>query len=530
MKSSYTVPSLFSPIPRFAQDTYGPVALFHHTKEIWKLGLWLGSGGLLLLAPRHAHLLGEFRRQSRYHRWQGWLCGQCLAFVALVATTAYLFAQPTQAERLDLGGAVVWAALLGATLWLWLLALAPARFWAWLVRREAPALVAGMVLGYCASRVVEQLVWQEAPLAQKELWGILSGYTLALVHTLLGWIYPDRVYIPESAVVGTPDFAVEITYACSGIEGISLIVLFIALYLGLFHKELRFPQSFWLFPLGICAIWLGNALRIAALIILGSEISPELASEGFHAQAGWIMLILIILGLLWVSHRWHYFATSPAYSPSKGGAIRLETGLLLPLLALLATTMITAAFSSGGFDSLYPLKVLVTLAVLGYCWNAYTRLGWHWDWQAPLIGGAVFAVWMALEPDSGADGAGLAQGLAGLSGGPAALWLVFRVLGSVVAVPLAEELAFRGYLLRKLIARDIETVPPGRFTWVSFLASSVLFGLLHERWLAGSLAGMGYALALYRRGRIGDAVVAHMTTNGLIALTVLARGRWGLWT
>ncbi|BBL75891.1 exosortase E/protease, VPEID-CTERM system [Methylomagnum ishizawai] len=527
MKSNYTVPSLFSPMPRFAEDTYGSVALFHHTREIWKLGLWLGGGGLLLLVPRHARLLGEFRRQSRCHRWQGWLCGQCLAFAALAATTAYLFAEPTQTERLGLAGAVAWTALLGATLWLWLLALAPGRFWVWLVRHETPALLAGMVLGYCASRVLEQLVWQEAPLAQKELWAALSGYTLTLVHTLLGWMYPDRIYMPESAVVGTPYFAVEITYACSGIEGISLIVVFVALYLGLFRKELRFPQSLWLFPLGIGAIWLGNALRIAALIILGSEISPELASEGFHAQAGWIVLILIILGILWISHR---YLSAVEYTRTEGAAVRLETGLLLPLLALLAATMITSAFSSGGFDSLYPLKVLVTLAVLWHCRSAYTRLGWHWDWRAALIGGAVFAVWMALEPATGADGAGLAQGLAGLSDGAAALWLLFRVLGSVVAVPLAEELAFRGYLIRKLIARDIETVPPGRFAWVSFLASSVLFGLLHERWLAGSLAGMGYALALYRRGQIGDAVVAHMTTNGLIALAVLAQGRWGLWT
>ena len=70
----------------------------------------------------------------------------------------------------------------------------------------------------------------------------------------------------------------------------------------------------------------------------------------------------------------------------------------------------------------------------------------------------------------------------------------FRIVGSVVAVPLAEELAFRGYLTRRLIAADFQDVPLGRLTWLSFLVSSALFGALHGRWLAGILAGMIYAM------------------------------------
>jgi membrane protease YdiL (CAAX protease family) len=52
--------------------------------------------------------------------------------------------------------------------------------------------------------------------------------------------------------------------------------------------------------------------------------------------------------------------------------------------------------------------------------------------------------------------------------------------------------------------------------------SSVLFGVLHGRWLAGTLAGIGYALAFRQRGQLVDAVVAHMTTNALIATYVLS--------
>jgi exosortase/archaeosortase family protein len=57
----------------------------------------------------------------------------------------------------------------------------------------------------------------------------------------------------------------------------------------------------------------------------------------------------------------------------------------------------------------------------------------------------------------------------------------------------------------------------------------VLFGALHGRWLAGTVAGMFYAWAMYRRGRVGDAIMAHATTNALIAAEVLLFGNWNLW-
>ena len=154
-----------------------------------------------------------------------------------------------------------------------------------------------------------------------------------------------------------------------------------------------------------------------------------------------------------------------------------------------------------------------------------------WSWPAVAIGAAVFAVWMALEPASGVGNTSspLAEGLTRLSRPAAFLWLSARVIGSVVTVPIAEELAFRGYLVRRLIAADFLSVSPGRFTWLSFVVSSGLFGVLHGRWLAGSIAGAFYALALYRKGDLSEAVLAHATTNALIAAYVVGTGAWGMW-
>jgi CAAX prenyl protease-like protein len=60
--------------------------------------------------------------------------------------------------------------------------------------------------------------------------------------------------------------------------------------------------------------------------------------------------------------------------------------------------------------------------------------------------------------------------------------------------------------------------------------SSVIFGLLHgDRWIAGTCAGALHAAVLLRRGKLGDAVVAHAFTNALLAGWVVARGAWHLW-
>jgi CAAX prenyl protease-like protein len=93
---------------------------------------------------------------------------------------------------------------------------------------------------------------------------------------------------------------------------------------------------------------------------------------------------------------------------------------------------------------------------------------------------------------------------------------------------VVEELAFRGYLTSRIIGD--KGLKVGQFTWFSFLLSSLLFGLFHQsHWLAASVAGMAYALVLYRRRQLMDAVLAHATTNAMIASYVLITGRWSVW-
>ncbi|WP_442496777.1 exosortase E/protease, VPEID-CTERM system [Methylobacter sp. sgz302048] len=520
--------------PLLETEVSWSVRLFHSSNKIWRIGLWIICANLLIFSPRIKAVLGSLREQSSEYHWSIWLAFHIFTFFAFAVVTAFLFATPVNPARLTAFWFTVWFTLLSATLLLWLLALAPGQFWLRLIRQEYTALLMGGMLGIGAWQTIRVLNRREGFLGQEEFWNSLSIPTMQLVHALLSWIYDDLVYQPlvyqpEKFLLGTPSFQVEIFYPCSGLEGIALITLFLAIYLWLFRKALRFPQAFWLFPLGILFIWLANAVRIAMLIAIGASFSPEVALQGFHAQAGWIAFTLIAIGAIALSNRMQFFTIANSGFPVVGADKSLAAALLVPLLALMAASMVSSAFSSG-FDRLYPVRVAAIAVALYYFRDAYKGLGWSWSWQALLIGTAVFLIWMLLEPDADSSKTALSQGLAELTSGSAVIWLAFRVIGSAIAVPLAEELAFRGYLIRKLTAKDFENVPLGQFSWFSFMATSVLFGLMHERWVAGILAGMGYALALYRRGQLGDAVIAHMTTNALIAVFVLTQAKWSLWS
>jgi len=363
--------------------------------------------------------------------------------------------------------------------------------------------------------------------ATSQLWRPMSQLTLEVVTFLLGISGHEVVANPAELIVGTPDYDVFIDRQCSGYEGVGLITVMLGFYLFVFRKSLRFPNALILLPIGIGLIWLANSIRIAALISVGTWVSPEIAEGGFHSAAGWLLFCIVTLGLVAVSRHSGWFALDGARS--KGSFRTPEGAFLLPLLFLIATSLVTALLSTD-FDYLYPLRVLTPLIPLWVFRDYYRELRWSWSWTPILLGILVFVLWVALEPPADPKSVEvIPNALAQMPRTAAGLWLIARVLGSVVVVPIAEELAFRGYLLRRLIAADFTAVSPKQFTTFSFVVSSVAFGLLHGRWLAGILAGMMYALAQYRRGELSDAVVAHAVTNGLLAAYVLLAGQWAFW-
>lgn len=446
------------------------------------------------------------------------LLAHLLAFVAFAFLTRMLleYEAPVLTKS---AWTIVWLGLGLATTGFWALTLLPIRLWIQFLHGNWLVLLAGLTVGI--------LAWSAGLLLQR-CWMPLAEATLWTVHTLLRLIYADIVCQPDERLIGTSTFSVGIAPECSGYEGMGLLSVFVAAYLWLFRRDLRFPQALLLWPAGVAVLWLTNSLRIAVLIGIGTAGWPDIALGGFHSQAGWLAFNTVALGLAILARRLRFFATEPVQTGSSA-EIHPATAYLAPFLAILATTMLTGAFTTG-FDLLYPLRVGAAGFVLWWCRRAYTELRWSWSWQSFALGLVVFVLWIALVPSGNGEPSPLRDGLARLSPAWAAFWLIFRIAGATLTVPLAEELAFRGYLLRRLQSPDWDRLPPGHFSWMSLLFSSLLFGVMHGSWLAGTLAGLAYAVAVYRRGNLLDAVLAHATTNALLAGYVLATGAWALWS
>jgi CAAX prenyl protease-like protein len=228
------------------------------------------------------------------------------------------------------------------------------------------------------------------------------------------------------------------------------------------------------------------------------------------------------------------FGTAPASLPRTDAAGDATAAYVLPFVVLLATALVTGAMSRrDGFDAWYGARILTTTAALWMMRRRLAGAGWRVSWAGVLCGAGAFVLWLALveSPQGGGPDAhrDLGAALGALDPVSRALWIGSRVVGAVVIVPLVEELAFRGYLARRLttVHRDHRSLEA--ISWPAVLASSALFGLLHRDVVAGAVAGVLYALAARRRGQLGDAVLAHATTNALLAVTVLATGRWALW-
>jgi exosortase E/protease (VPEID-CTERM system) len=370
----------------------------------------------------------------------------------------------------------------------------------------------------------------------RALWNSAAQWTFILVKAFLK-IFLSGVFTDIATLsIGTPSFNVQIAPECSGLEGAVLILSFCGLWLWLFRHEFRFPRALLLAPASVTVLFLLNALRIATLILIGNAGAPGIALGGFHSQAGWIAFNGVAIGLMVASRRWQWLTVGspppivPLEAPLAPEAVDNPAApYLLPFLLILAAGMIASAVSNG-FEWLYPLRFFAAAAALWTYRKRYQTLDWGFGWEAPAAGALVFALWMAGDSITGVHPhnplaptsdpwLSLAQGL----------WLAIRLIAPIVTVPIAEELAFRGYLLRRIVAADFESLSPRTFTWTSLLLSSLAFGLLHGgRWIPGTLAALIYAGVYIRRGRIGDAVVAHATTNGLLAASILVTGQWNL--
>ena len=79
-----------------------------------------------------------------------------------------------------------------------------------------------------------------------------------------------------------------------------------------------------------------------------------------------------------------------------------------------------------------------------------------------------------------------------------------------------------------MISRDFTAVPLSRFDLSAFLWTVFLFTHEHDRPIAAATTAVIYGLLSIRFG-ISSAIVAHVTTNLVLALHVIFNNAWQFW-
>lgn len=233
---------------------------------------------------------------------------------------------------------------------------------------------------------------------------------------------------------------------------------------------------------------------------------------------------------------------NPPAKPSQASSWigRDEIAYVAPMAVFLLFIWVGATWPSLYAIS-YLARTALVAALLVYFRRYYTRISWEFWWLGAIVGVIGIFQWIGMQlwlqehfewfrpkADSAFDP------FAHFSGqSPAVMWgfIAMRVMGAVLVVPVMEELFWRDFLWRQMVApNDFKMVPVGEFEWSAFLIMPVVFATVHGNWWPTAIVWglMVGALLVYTKS-LGACIVAHAVTNLLLAAYVLKTRDWSFW-
>jgi CAAX protease family protein len=179
--------------------------------------------------------------------------------------------------------------------------------------------------------------------------------------------------------------------------------------------------------------------------------------------------------------------------------------------------------------ALYPFKAILVAAVIAWYWRSLPSLRPAAPMLSVGVGIVGVILWIGFDPIL----VHYNQPLIGrnpfqLYPAVDAWWLFgFRLAGITFIVPVMEELFWRGFLMRWLIKEDFTSVPIGTYQPFSFWVTTVCFATVHgSEWPLALLVGVLYGAWFVRTKSLGNIMLAHGTTNLLLALYCLITNDW----
>jgi len=224
-------------------------------------------------------------------------------------------------------------------------------------------------------------------------------------------------------------------------------------------------------------------------------------------------------------------------------ATRPDLVLIAPLMTYIFLLGLMYALPATWQPATITLRGIGSLAVV---WIVRRHLP-PWGkpyWPVAILGGALIA-WGWVAGQHACDALGLSGRLPVYPGEKVSVdprdalgagglfWTTWtlRLTVACTAVPVVEELFWRAFLLRALIHwHNFDRIPLGRFTWISFLGTSLISTLQHpDNWAVSILCWMAFNLVFYRTRSILCLVLLHGVTNLMLYLIVLRVDDWSFW-
>lgn len=236
--------------------------------------------------------------------------------------------------------------------------------------------------------------------------------------------------------------------------------------------------------------------------------------------------------------RQRLYASLFSFTTGASGLKHEALPFVIPFAVLVALIPVSNAVDLPERLELLVRLILPALA-LAFYWRRLPAFRVERPAGSVLVGLAVFAVWVG--PDLLIPGwrthwifqnpvfGHLTVSMPAESRGNS-LDLFLRVMRATTVVAIAEEIFWRGWLMRWLVDERFTSVPIGFYRASAFWWTAIFFAVEHGAyWEVGLAAGLIYNWWAIRSKSLGDLILAHGLTNAALGLFVILTRRWEYW-
>jgi membrane protease YdiL (CAAX protease family) len=251
----------------------------------------------------------------------------------------------------------------------------------------------------------------------------------------------------------------------------------------------------------------------------------------------------------------HETQTTGQTLPPRKFVLRDDIAYILPMAIFLAFTQIGVTWPNW-YPASYMAKAFIVPIALILAWPSFTKIHWTHLSLGVLVGILGLVQWVGMDKllilffQSLHLHGGILDwlpvyGKIGIKGvptdsfnpftaihGPVYQWtfIILRWACAALVVPVMEELFWRDYLWREILApNDFKLAAIGEKDWMVVLLVSAAFATVHIQWITAFFWGLMIALLLLRTRSIGACIVAHGVTNFLLGAYVLYTHDWYFW-